>query len=167
VWRVCALYTSVILNCCFVHIFDHICVPVIIIEIEPILGTVCARDLYLHVMHYYQFLSAVIQKLCCKGGFISKEVCTIEIFSCVWMHVLISSNTSNLLNYSNKNGLHITTIRSSLLMFPLTPDQHHWLEVATEDDAVLRRALPLGRGLGRTKMLISICEPYRSSKRNN
>ena len=27
---------------------------------------------------------------------------------------------------------HITTIRSSLLMFRLTPDQHHWLDVATE-----------------------------------
>ena len=30
----------------------------------------------------------------------------------------------------------ITTIRSSLLMFPLTPDQHHWLEVATEDEGM-------------------------------
>ena len=29
---------------------------------------------------------------------------------------------------------HTTTIRSSLLMFPLTPDQHHWLDVATEDE---------------------------------
>ena len=32
----------------------------------------------------------------------------------------------------NNRMLHITTIRSSLLMFP--PDQHHWLEVATEDE---------------------------------
>jgi len=42
-------------------------------------------------------------------------------------------------------------------MFPLTPDQHHWLEVATEDgdDAVLRRALPLGRGLGRVNAVAS------------
>jgi len=34
----------------------------------------------------------------------------------------------------NNRMLHITTIRNSLLMFPLTPDQHHWLEVATEDE---------------------------------
>jgi len=34
--------------------------------------------------------------------------------------------------------LHITTIRSSLLMFPLTPDQHHWLEVATEDEGMMQ-----------------------------
>ena len=34
----------------------------------------------------------------------------------------------------NNRMLHITTIKSSLLMFPLTPDQHHWLEVATEDE---------------------------------
>ena len=30
----------------------------------------------------------------------------------------------------NNRMLHITTIKSSLLMFPLTPDQHHWLDVA-------------------------------------
>jgi len=34
----------------------------------------------------------------------------------------------------NNRMQHITTIRSSLLMFPLTPDQHHWLDVATEDE---------------------------------
>ena len=34
----------------------------------------------------------------------------------------------------NNRMLHITTIKSSLLMFPLAPDQHHWLEVATEDE---------------------------------
>jgi len=34
----------------------------------------------------------------------------------------------------NNRMLHITTIRSSLLMFPLTPDQHHWLEVDMEDE---------------------------------
>jgi len=34
----------------------------------------------------------------------------------------------------NNRMLHITTIKSSLLVFPLTPDQHHWLEVATEDE---------------------------------
>ena len=49
----------------------------------------------------------------------------------------------------NNRMLHITTIRSSLLMFPLTPDQQKWPR-RMRDDAVLRRALPLGRGLGRT-----------------
>ena len=34
----------------------------------------------------------------------------------------------------NNRMQHITTIRSSLLMSPLTPDQHHWLDVATEDE---------------------------------
>ena len=34
----------------------------------------------------------------------------------------------------NNKMQHITRIRSSLLMFPLTPDQHHWLDVATEDE---------------------------------
>ena len=34
----------------------------------------------------------------------------------------------------NNRMQHITTIRSSLLMFPLTPDQHHWFDVATEDE---------------------------------